>query len=875
MLAIMTSNAPWRALGARLARIRDAMVRSSRAGHASLAVLLLVGGVAMVVIGAPTSSIGLAFTGPARGPATGPATSHSARTDPEDVREILDTYCVRCHNERRLNGGLALDVLDVENPIAAADRWETVIRKLRTGTMPPGGVRRPDPAEYDLVASWLETEIDGAASAAGPNPGGTNPIHRLNRLEYNNAINDLLGLDVDLRSLLPGDETADGSFDNFADALSITTTHMERYMSLARQVTRLATGLPPMAPGVATFEVPLHVVQDQRQSEDLPFGSRGGISVRYDFPVDGEYLIKIQLRRQYQDYLMGMGWQQQLDLRLDGELLERFTVGGGATQFRSAAASYAGAGEPGSAGASEWEEYMQMSGDAHLEVRLMVEAGPRVVGVSFVRDQWEPELLPQPLQRGRVLTNDQVYMDHASVHSVQIGGPYEVTGTATATPSREEIFVCRPQPGAAEEACATQILSRMARRAYRRPATEQDVEILMEFFRQGRSEGGSFDAGVQLALERLVVDPEFLFRIYLAPSGVEPGDVYDLDAIAVASRLSFFLWSSIPDEPLLELAETGRLTEPSVLEEQVRRMLADPRAIEALVDGFAAQWLNLRLLPEKLADPLKYPDFDDSLLDAFQQETEMFVASNLREDRPITELLSADYTFANERLARFYGIPGVYGSRPRRVTLPNPDQRGGLLAHGGLLAITAYPDRTSPVLRGKWLLDNILGANPPPPPANVDTSLDQGREAEALGIRERLERHREDPLCASCHTLMDPLGFALEEFDAVGAWRDTDERGGPVDNLGTWPSGVELNGVASLRALLLDYDDQFVRTVTEKLMSYALGRPLEYYDQPTVRQIVRDAEAGGYRWSSIILGIAKSPAFLMRRSADPRSVGAQ
>jgi hypothetical protein len=304
-------------------------------------------------------------------------------------------------------------------------------------------------------------------------------------------------------------------------------------------------------------------------------------------------------------------------------------------------------------------------------------------------------------------------------------------------------------------------------------------------------------------------------------------------------------------------------------------MLADPRAIDALVDGFAAQWLNLRLLPEKLADPLKYPDFDDSLLDAFQQETEMFVASNLREDRPIPELLSADYTFVNERLARFYGIPGVYGSRPRRVTLPNPDQRGGLLAHGGLMAITAYPDRTSPVLRGKWLLDNILGANPAPPPANVDTSLDQGRAAEALGIRERLERHREDPLCASCHTLMDPLGFALEEFDAVGAWRDTDETGGPVDNVGTWPSGVELNGVASLRALLLDYDDQFVRTVTEKLMSYALGRPLEYFDQPTVRQIVRDAEAGGYRWSSIVLGITKSPAFLMRRSVEARSVGAQ
>ncbi len=578
----------------------------------------------MVIFGAHPSSTQLAFTSPAT------PTPHAAWTDAEDAREILDTYCVRCHNERRLNGGLALDVLDVENPGAAARSWETVIRKLRTGTMPPGGVRRPDPAEYDLVASWLETEIDGAASAAEPNPGRTNPIHRLNRLEYNNAINDLFALDVDVTSLLPGDETADGSFENFADALSITTTHMERYMSLARQVTRLSTGLPPTAPGVVTFGVPLHVVQDQRQSEDLPFGSRGGIAFRYDFPVDGEYLSKIRLRRQYQDYLMGMGWPQELDVRLDGELLERFTVGGGATEFRPAAASYAGAGEPGSAGSPEWETYMQSAGDAHLEVRLSVEAGPRVVGVSFVREQWEPELLPQPRQRGRVLTNDQIYMDAASVHSVQIGGPYEIAGTAADTPSRMEIFVCRPEPGAEEGPCAAQILSRMARRAYRRPTTDQDVEVLLEFFRQGRSEGGSFDAGIQLALERLVVDPEFLFRVYRAPTGVEPGAVYRLDDVAIASRLSFFLWSSIPDEPLLELAEEERLTDPAVFEEQVSRMLADPRAIDALVEGFAAQWLNLRLLPEKLADPLKYPDFDDSLLDAFRQETEMFVASILR-----------------------------------------------------------------------------------------------------------------------------------------------------------------------------------------------------------------------------------------------------
>jgi hypothetical protein len=790
------------------------------------------------------------------------------RTSPDDVREVLDAYCVRCHNERRSSGNLALDILDVEAPAAAADRWERVIRKLRTGTMPPGGERRPEPSEYDQVADWLETEIDRAATSGAADPGTTNPVHRLNRLEYNNAINDLFALDVDVRALVPGDETADGSFDNFADALSITPTHMERYLSVARHVTRLAVGLPPTAPGLETFEVPLHVVQDQRQSEDLPFGSRGGIAVRYHFPVDGEYLIKIRLRRQYQDYLMGMGWPQQVDLRLDGALVERFTVGGGALDYRPAAASYAGSGEPGSFGDPEWEEYMQVTGDAHLEAVVRVPAGPQVVGVSFVREQWEPEGLPQPLQRGRVLTNDQIYMDNASVHSVQIGGPYETTGTASDTPSRSRIFTCRPEPGAPKEACAVEILSAMARRAYRRPATADDVETLLGFFGQGRAEGGSFDAGIQLALERLVVDPEFLLRVYREPSGVEPGDVYRLSDLEVASRLSFFLWSSIPDERLLGLAEAGRLKDPAVLEGEVRRMLADRRAADALVEGFAAQWLNLRLLPEKLADPGEYPDFDDSLLDAFRQETELFVAHIIREDRSILELLSADYTFANERLARFYGIPGIYGNRPRLVRLPDPERRGGLLGHGGLMAITAYPDRTSPVLRGKWLLDNILGADPPPPPANVDTSLDQGAGTAQLGIRERLDRHRDEPLCASCHSLIDPLGFALENFDAVGAWRELDERGDPVDAKGTWPSGVELDGVGSLRALLLEYDEQFVRTFTEKLMSYALGRPLEYYDQPTVRRIVRDAEAEGYRWSDIVLGIVRSPAFLSRRSAE-------
>jgi mono/diheme cytochrome c family protein len=828
---------------------------ASRAGHATLAGLLFASGVAAVALGTHAGSS-----------APAPPAPHPLDRDPEQVREILDAYCVGCHNERRLAGGLALDVLDVASPSSAADRWESVIRKLRTGTMPPGGELRPDQAEYDLVAGWLEQEIDRVAASGRVDPGPSNPVHRLNRLEYNNAINDLLDLDVDVRSLLPGDETADGSFDNFADALSITPTHMERYLSVARQVTRLATGLPPTAPAVETFEVPLHIVQDQRQSEDLPFGSRGGIAVTYNFPVDGEYVLRIRLRRQYQDYLMGMGWAQQLDLRVDGALVERFTVGGGAAAFRPAAASYAGSGEPGSFGDPEWEEYMQLTGDAHLEVRVRVGAGPRVVGVSFVREQFEPEGLPQPLQRGRVLTNDQLYMDIASVHSVQIAGPYAVGDVGTPTPSRQRIFVCRPEAGASAEVCAREILTELARRAYRRPVTNEDVDVLLAFFREGSAAGGSFDAGIQLALERLLVDPEFLLRVYPAPAEVAAGEIYALDDLQVATRLSFFLWGTIPDERLLELAEEGRLTEPEVLEGEVRRLLADPRARKALVDGFASQWLNLRLLPEKLADPDAYPDFDDSLLEAFRQETELFIASALEEDRPIPELLSADHTFVNERLARFYGIEGVYGSRPRRVQVADPEHRAGLLGHGGLMALTAYPDRTSPVLRGKWLLDNILGADPPPPPANVDTSLDQGPGTADLSIRERLDRHRTDRLCNSCHGLIDPLGFALENFDPTGQWRDLDDDGRPVDARGTLPSGAELDGVASLRAYLLSYDEQFVRTVTEKLMSYALGRPLLPADQPTVRRIVREAEEDDYRWSRVVLGIVRSPAFLMRRA---------
>jgi hypothetical protein len=844
------------------------------------------------------------------------AVSLSAVQTRPEPRDVVSKYCVTCHNERLKTAGLSLEAVDPARPAANPDVWERVATRLRARSMPPAGAPRPDAATADAVAGALEAELD-RAWAANPNPGRIHAVHRLNRVEYTNAIRDLFALDVDVAAQLPGDETADGSFDNNASVLTISTAHLERYLSVARQVTRLAVGLPPTRPAIDTFEIPLHIVQDDRQSEDLPFGSRGGLAVPYQFPVDGEYLIKVRLRRQYQDYIMGMGWPQQLDLRLDGRLLKRFAVGGGA-KGRPAAASYAGDGEPGFAGDPDWEKYMQTDGDAGLELRVPVTAGRHTVGVSFVRQLWEPEGLPQPLQRGRVLTNDQIYMGYAAVNSVQIGGPFAVARTGGPTPSRRAIFVCQPRgsdprvsPGAPtpeERACATTILSRVAKLAYRRPTTPDDVRTLVEFFERGRRDGGSFDEGIQFALERVLVDPDFLLRVYREParrqsasnvqavsnvgsrqsnvgsrqsnvqavsnvgsgqsnvgSGFSRTDAYPLSDLELASRLSFFLWNSIPDERLLDAAARRELTRPDVLDEQVRRMLADPRARHALVDNFAAQWLNLRRVREVVVHPDLYPHYDESLLEAFEQETKLFLASALEEDRSVLDLLRADYTFVNERLARHYRIPGIYGSRFRRVALPNADERGGLLAHGSILATTSYPDRTSPVLRGKWLLDNMLGTPPPPPPPGVNTTLvEPPPGALPPTIRERLAQHRQNAACASCHAAIDPLGFALENFDAIGGWRTTDEAGKPVDASGTTLGGATVQGLSGLRALLLARPDQFPRTMTEKLMAYALGRRLEYYDRPSVRQIVRGAAANDYRWSSLILGIVKSPAFLMR-----------
>ena len=550
-----------------------------------------------------------------------------------DRQAVLNNYCITCHNEKTRTASLAFDALDAANPGAHADIWERVVEKLRAGSMPPPGRPRPDAATYRAIARDLETELD-RAWAAHPNPGRIGAVHRLNRTEYGNAIRDLFGLDplsIDVKSQLPGDETADGSFDKFADVLSISTAHIERYLSVARQVTRAATGLPPSNPAIDTFEIPLHVTQDDRQSEDLPLGSRGGIAVRYHFPADGEYVIKVRLQRNYQDYLKGMGWEQQLDVRLDGKLLKRFAVGGKA-QGRAAGASYAGDGEPGFAGAPEWERYMQVDGDTGLEVRVPVIAGSRIIGVSFVRALWEPEGLPQPLQRGRVITNDEVYMGDAAVARVQIGGPYgtdALKGGGRRAEDKNLLFVCRPTGVTDEKACATKILSRMARRAYRRPVDTKDVQTLMTFFADGRRDGGSFEAGIQFALERMLVDPDFLLRVYRDPdnrsarlqSRPTPDQPYRLTDIELASRLSFFLWSSIPDDPLLSLAEKNKLSDPAILEQQVKRMLADPRAVGALVDDFAAQWLNLRRVAEVVVDPERYPNYDLTLMDAFKRET--------------------------------------------------------------------------------------------------------------------------------------------------------------------------------------------------------------------------------------------------------------
>ncbi len=780
-----------------------------------------------------------------------PQAGGPAATD-QTPAAVLSKYCITCHNQTRKTAGLMIDKLDLQHVGEDAETWEKVARKLRTHEMPPPGAPRPDKATYGALTAHLERELD-AAIAAKPHPGHV-PVHRLNRTEYTNAIRDLLGLKIDGESLLVADEPDNQGFENIAGLLSVSPSRLERYLAAARKISRLAVGDPTINPTVETYTIHPSLVQDDRVSEDLPFGTQGGISIEHSFPIDAEYSIKILLKRQVYLYIMGMGEAHELDVRIDGVRVKRFSVGGEGKGM-TAPESYAG----NTQGDPAWEEYMHTA-DAHLEVRVPVKAGVRKVGVSFVRQYWEREGMLSPRQTGYAVVTNENYFESPSVESVLIGGPYDAVSKADAadTPSRRKIFSCRPKDRASEETCATQILSDLASRAYRRPVTKEDVQTLLRFYQSGYAAGG-FEVGIQRGLERILAAPSFLFRVERQPSGV-PGLPYRLTDLELASRLSFFLWSSIPDAELIGLASRGKLQDPAVLEQQVRRMLADPRA-DALVENFATQWLNLGKIAGVKPDEHVHPEFDENLRDAMLEETRRFLTGQIREDRSVVDLLSADYTFINERLARHYGIADVFGNQFRRVTFKD-GVRGGLLGQASVLTVTSYPNRTSPVVRGKWLLDNMLGAPPPPPPPDVPTLVEPGEDNQLRSVRERLEAHRKNPTCAACHVRMDPLGFALENFDALGKWRTTSD-GVPVDAAASLPDGTQFDGVVGLRKLLVGHRDEFVRTLTEKLLSYALGRGIEYFDLPTVRQITREAAPNDHRWSALVLGIVKSTPFTM------------
>ncbi len=768
-------------------------------------------------------------------PSVGPAAAQ--------YRALLDRYCVTCHNERTRTAGLALDTTDIEQVGQSAEVWEKVVRKLRTRAMPPLGRPRPDETVYDAFASWVETALDRAA-VANPNPGRRPAVHRLNRAEYTNAIRDLLALNIDSGSLLPSDDSGYG-FDNIADVLTVSPMLAERYLSAARKISRLAVGDATLRPAADTFAVSKYLKQDERLSEDLPFGSRGGLAVQYYFPVDGDYIVKVHLLRTYTGVIRGLGEPHQLDIRLDGARIGQFTTGRQLDE---------------SADADERED---VDGQ---EVRFYAKAGPGVLAVSFVGQGSVPEfsLRPQYAVASYEYAGDSTIQP--GIGSIEIRGPYDVEGRGD-TPSRQRIFVCRPTRISDEEPCAERILSTLARRAYRRPVTGADVQPLLDLYTTARRRE-DFDGGIEMALRRMLVSPDFLFRTERDPASAAPGVAYRISDLDLASRLSFFLWSSIPDDELLDVAERGHLTQPAVLEQQVRRMLADPRSSAALVSNFAGQWLHLRNIRLVSPDPYAFPEWDDNLRAALERETQLFLQSQLREDRGVPELLTADYSFVNERLARHYGIPNIYGTHFRRVTLTD-EARKGLLGKGSILTVTSYPHRTSPVLRGKWLLENILGMPPPPPPPDVsDLQENDDPDATPLSVRERMEAHRVNPVCASCHNIMDPLGFALENFDGIGKWRTTNEAGMPIDASGTLLDGTPFDNPKTLRQALIRDPENFVTTVTEKLLTYGLGRGVEYYDAPAIRQIVRGAARHDYRWSSLIVGITKSMPFRMRRMVE-------
>ena len=759
------------------------------------------------------------------------------------ARELVAGYCVSCHNERAKAGGFSLEAADAVQVSRSTDAWEKVVVKLRSRAMPPPGLRRPDNATYDRVAGWLEQELDRAA-AARPDPGRPADLHRLNRGEYANAIRDLLAVEVDPAVLLPPDTQAHG-FDTNADALSMEPALLDRYLTAAAKIARIAVGDPAMPPAVERYTAvkgnsneQTWLWQTDRLGEDFPLGSRGGIAARHYFPVDGDYDLRVRLARTYADIIRGLQVPSEIEIRVDGARVGHFTIGG-----RDTADS--------------------QDADAPLHVRVPLKAGLRQVVATIVKaDAVKAEGLGP--DRIPIWNRDSdVPSFPLFISSLLISGPYDGR-VPEDSPSRRRIFSCRPESPRDETACATTILSTLARRAYRRPATAADTQTLLGFFARGR-EGGGFDDGIRAALERLLVSPDFLFRIEADPRGVAPGAPYRLSDVELASRLSFFLWSSLPDDELLSVAAKGTLRQPAVLEQQVTRMLADPRARTALVSNFFGQWLQTRnvwlLTPDTNT---RFPWFDDNLRAAIVRETELFFDDQLKTDRSVVDLLSADYTFLNEQLARHYGIRGVYGSHFRRVPLAD-ENRWGLLGKASVLAVTSYPTRTSPTIRGKWLLDNILAAPVPPPPPDVNTTLEASTAAAPASVREMLERHRANPICASCHARMDPLGFSLENFDALGQWRTVDGDA-PINATGVLLDGTTVDGPAALRRALVAQKEQFVRTVTGKLLTYAVGREMESVDAPAIRAIVRAAATGDYRWSATILAIVKSPPFQMRRA---------
>jgi hypothetical protein len=809
-----------------------------------------------------------------------------------EQQALLNQYCVACHNSRAQTGGLALDSLPVDRVEANAEIWEKVIRKVRAGLMPPAGRPRPARETLDAFAGALETAIDRAAGAAAY-PGRV-PLHRMNRAEYANAIRDLLALEVDAATLLPADNSSHG-FDNIADVLGVSPSLLERYVSAAAKISRLAVGDREPAPIQVTYPVSGDVSQNQTL-EGQPLGTRGGTIIRHNFPVDGEYTFRLSLKRSTGGVFGGSAPGEQLEVTLDGRPVKRFLLdevpgsfmgggngrGGGAARGagpRRGAEAGRGAA-PGRGGASgrsagaatsidptgpqpakSLEERVSMAD--RLEFRLGVKAGPQTLGIAFLQQAYEAneDLVRRPLSTTYDANIGTQYGYRTVPHlaGVTITGPVNAAGVGD-TPSRRRIFVCRPASATDEDRCARQILSTVARRAFRRAPQDSDRDSLLRFFRAERDSSRSFDAGIELALRRILADPEFIFRFEPRPAAVQPGMPYRINDTALASRLSFFLWSSIPDEELLRLAIAGTLHEPAVLEQQTRRMLADPKA-SALVGNFAGQWLYLRDVKSARPDGELFPDFDDNLRQAFQRETELLFDSILRENHSVLDLLDADYTFVNERLANHYGIPHVYGPHFRRVPVVS-DARRGLLGQGSLLLVTSNPNRTSPVIRGKWILENLLGAPPPLPPPDVP-AFEERPTATAKSVRERLEQHRRSPTCAGCHQIMDPIGLSLENFDAIGRWRTEDE-GRAVDTSSQLTDGTAISGAASLRKALLDRSDAFVASLTEKLLMYGVGRETTYADMPVVRAIMRDAAPRRYRLADLILGVVRSVPFQWR-----------